>query len=540
MRIKNSCVSVLADGGTIHPETFMTNFTRPSLIRVCVIAVFAALAGCAWTPETGSRKPNIIYILADDLGYGELGCYGQRKIETPNIDRLSREGMRFTSYYSGSPVCAPSRCTLLTGHHTGHTPIRGNEALAKRGKGRSYYSDVLENPALEGQRPLPAGTQTIGTILQAAGYRTACVGKWGLGAAGNEGAPNKQGFDFFFGYTCQSLAHTYYPTHLYKNGERVMLRNRLLAPHVTQLAADADPGDPASYATFTQTDYAPDLMFAEIRTFVDQNRDRPFFLYWSTPIPHMALQAPYRWVDHYVKKFGDEAPYTGDKGYFPHRYPHACYAAMVSYLDEQVGLLVAQLKALGLYENTLILFSSDNGPTYNGGTDSPWFNSGGPFKSEKGWGKGSLHEAGIRVPLIASWPGRISPGSRSDHLCASWDVLPTLCEISGSAAPADTDGISFASTLLGRHVQREHVFLYWEYPESAGQQAVRMGRWKAIRSDIRKGNLKLALYDLGADLREENDVSAQHPDVVRQMEQLMREARVSPTADTFKLEALGD
>jgi arylsulfatase len=516
----------------------MTDQTRRAFLTHSSLTAFTVFSGCTHRHSTPSRKPNIVYILADDLGYGDLGCYGQRKIETPNIDRLRSTGMRFTSHYSGSPVCAPSRCVLLTGKHSGHAYIRGNDEWSERGKVWDFQA-MIDDPKLEGQRPLPADTQTIGSLLQSGGYQTACVGKWGLGAPGTEGTPNRQGFNLFFGYNCQRQAHTYYPKHLYRNEERVMLRNDVVFPG-TKLDAGSDPCDPASYARYTLTDYAPDLMFDEIQSFVNANSTRPFFLYWSTPIPHVALQAPPRWVDHYVKKFGDETPYSGKQGYFPHRHPHACYAAMVSYLDEQVGLLVKQLKALGLYDNTLIFFTSDNGPTFNGGTDSPWFNSGGPFKSEAGWGKCSLHEGGIRVPLVAAWPGRIKPGSQSDHPCAFWDILPTLCEVAGVAPPADTDGISFAPTLFGQRTQREHEYLFWEYPEAGGHQAVRQGRWKAIRSGIKKGNMRIALYDLETDLREEKDVAAQHPDIVSQMEQLMRDARTPPALDTFKLKALGD
>ena len=508
--------------------------TRRDFIRSAVTALTVSVTGCRSLPrQDASRKPNIIYILADDLGYGDLGCYGQGKIETPHIDRLCREGMRFTSHYSGSPVCAPSRCVLLTGKHSGHAAIRGNDEWRERGPVWDYQA-VCENPALEGQRPIPAGTVTLGTQLQAAGYRTACVGKWGLGAPGTEGAPNRQGFDHFFGYNCQRQAHTYYPCHLYRDDDRVVLRNESVAPGA-KLEPGADPLDPASYRRFSLTDYAPDLMFDEIRTFVAASRDQPFFLYWATPIPHVALQAPQRWVDYYVKKFGDEAPYTGDKGYFPHRYPRACYAAMVSSLDEQVGELVAHVKRLGLYENTLICFSSDNGPTYNGGADSVWFASGGPFRCEQGRGKGSLYEGGIRVPLIAAWPGRIRSGSQSDLPCAFWDMLPTFCELAGVSAPTDTDGISLVPTLLGKSGQREHASLYWEYPEAGGQQALRMGRWKALRKELRKGQAKTLLFDLESDPCETEDVAGLQAELVSRMERLMREAHVQPERDVFRL-----
>jgi arylsulfatase len=280
-------------------------------------------------------------------------------------------------------------------------------------------------------------------------------------------------------------------------------------------------------------------MFRELYDFVDQSKAKPFFLFWATPIPHAALQAPQRWVDYYVKKFGDEKPYLGDKGYFPQRYPHAAYAAMISYLDEQVGMLVKQLKDLGLYENTLIIFTSDNGPTYNGGTDSPWFNSAGPFKSEFGWGKGFTHEGGFRVPMIASWPGKIRQGSASEHVSAFWDVLPTLCELSGTKIPEDTDGISFLPELTGSR-QKAHPYLYWEFPETGGQQAVRMGKWKGIRQNIKKGNLKIELYNLETDMQEQVDLSTQFPEIVRQMEQIMVREHVPAQQEIFRMKAIGD
>jgi len=518
----------------------MAACSRRSFVRGTAGSALALFSGCALPPlAKRTRQPNIIVILADDLGYGDLGCFGQNKIETPHIDRLARGGLRFTAHYAGSPVCAPSRCVLLTGRHSGHAAIRGNDEMPARGRVWDYQA-VIEDPRLEGQRPLPAGTPTLASRLRAAGYATACVGKWGLGAPGSEGAPDRQGFDFFFGYNCQRQAHTYYPCHLYRNTQRVFLRNAAVAPGV-RLAPGADPLDPASYAPFEQPDYAPDLMFREIRTFVDTHRDRPFFLYWATPLPHVALQAPKRWIDHYVRKFGDEPPYAGHAGYFPQRYPRACYAAMVSYLDEQVGLLVNQLQSLGLSENTLILFTSDNGPTYNGGTDSPWFGSAGPFKAEKGWGKGSLHEGGIRVPLITAWPGHIAPDTQSDQPSAFWDLFPTLCDAAGTAVPDNaTDGISLLPTLLGQSGQRRHDYLFWEYPEAGGHQAVRQGRWKAIRSGLARGKPVTALYDLERDPREEHNVAGEHPDIVARLEQLMREAREPPVLEAFKLKALGD
>ena len=273
-------------------------------------------------------------------------------------------------------------------------------------------------------------------------------------------------------------------------------------------------------------------------SFIEENSGEPFFFYWATPIPHVALQAPQRWVDYYVEKFGDEEPYRGEKGYFPSRYPRATYAAMISYLDERVGELVQTLKEQGLYENTLIIFSSDNGPTFNGGTDSPWFNSGGPFLSERGWGKAFLHEGGIRVPMIAIWPGKIAPGTTSDHISAFWDLLPSLCEVAGLQPPEDVDGISYLPELLGEGDQEQHPYLYWEYPASGGQQAVRMGPWKAIRKNIRQGNLKIELYNLEEDIQEQHDVASEYPEIIQEIELIMKREHVSPELERFRMEAL--
>lgn len=483
------------------------------------------------------NHPNIVFILADDLGYGDLGCYGQKKIETPNIDKLSANGMKFTQHYSGAPVCAPSRCVLLTGKHMGHSYIRGNDEWFERGKVWDYRA-MLADSTLEGQRPLPENEITIAQLIKKAGYTNGIVGKWGLGAPNTNSTPLHKGFDFFYGYNCQRQAHTYYPVHLYKNDHREYLKNDTVAPN-TKLDSGADPFNLKNYSKFTLNEYSGDLMFKETTEFINENASRPFFLFYATPIPHAPLQAPQRWVDYYVKKFGDEMPYVGDKGYFPHRYPHAAYAAMISYLDEQVGLLIQQLKDLGIYDNTLIIFSSDNGPTYNGGTDSPWFNSAGPFKSEFGWGKGFTHEGGFRVPLIASWPGQIKPGSVSNHISAFWDVLPTICELTGIKIPQNTDGISFLPELNGEK-QKKHDYLYWEFPETGGQQAVRMGKWKGIRQNIGKGNLKIELYNLETDLQELHDVSNQNPDIVAKIEQIMRKEHVPATQEIFKMKALGD
>lgn len=490
------------------------------------------------TEDRQTRKPNVVYLLADDLGYGELGCFGQEKIETPHIDKLAESGIKFTRHYAGAPVCAPSRCSLLTGLHMGHAFVRSNDEWRERGEVWDY-AKAAADPHLEGQRPIPANTITLGKILQKAGYVTGCVGKWGLGAPFTDGVPNKQGFDFFYGYNCQRQAHNYYPPHLWKNEEKIPLDNEVVVPG-TKLDEGADPYDPASYAKFTQKDYAPELMQQEVLAFVERNKDKPFFLYYATPIPHDPLQAPKRWVDYYHQKFGDEEPYLGDKGYFPNRYPHATYAAMISYLDEQVGELMAKLKDLGIYDNTLIIFTSDNGPTYAGGVDAPFFNSAKPFHCERGWAKGYVHEGGIRVPMVAAWEGHIKPGTQSGHISAFWDVMPTLAEITGAKTPDDIDGISFLPALTGQGVQREHEYLYWEFPSYEGQQAVRKGDWKAMRMNIFKGNMAIDLYNLKEDIVEEHSVADQHPEIVKDMERIMKKAHTQAPTVKFRMKQLGD
>ncbi len=515
----------------------MFNSNQRTLLHIG--AATLAAAGLSSCKEKTPEKPNIIYILADDLGYGDLGCYGQQLIETPNIDKLADNGVRFTQHYSGSPVSAPSRCVLLTGKHTGHAHIRGNDEWAERGEVWNY-AKAIEDPNLEGQRPIPAGTPTIGTVLQAAGYTTGCVGKWGLGAPNTEGIPNKQGFDFFYGYNCQRQAHTFYPNHLWKNEEKHLLDNKLVAPH-TKLQEGADIYNTASYVDFNLNEYSAELMQNEVMDFIDRNSDQPFFMYYANPIPHLPLQAPQEWVDYYVKKFGEEEPYTGDKGYFPTRYPRATYAAMISYMDWQVGQIVEKLKEEGIYENTLIIFTSDNGPTYHvGGADSPYFNSGGLFKCEYGWGKGFAREGGIRIPMIASWPNKIDGSSVSDHISAFQDVMPTFCEIADSEIPQGIDGISFLPELTGAEDQPEHEYLYWEFPAYKGQQAVRMGKWKAYRQHIFEGNMEVELYDLENDIQEQDDVANQFPEIVKKMEQIMKEAHTTAALDRFKIKQLGD
>ena len=483
------------------------------------------------------EQPNIIYILADDLGYGELGVFGQKIIETPNIDALAKNGMIFTDHYSGSPVCAPSRSVFITGQHTGHTPIRGNDEWGERGDTWNYQA-MFDNPFLEGQRPIPDSTITIAEVLKSAGYATGMVGKWGLGAPTTEGLPNRQGFDFFYGYNCQRQAHTLYPMHLWRNEERHLLDNKNVAPHAN-LADGVDPNDPASYADFELNDYAPELMHREALKFMDENKDNPFFLYYASPLPHVPLQAPKKWVNYYKSKLGEEAPYTG-KSYFPNQSPRATYAAMISYLDEQVGDLVNKLVEIDQYQNTLIIFTSDNGPTYTGGADTPFFDSAKPFKTEKGWAKGFVHEGGIRVPMIASWPGEIKYGSKSNHISAFQDMMPTFCDIVGEPIPSSNDGISILPVLMGESGQMQHDYLYWEFPAYKGQQAVRMGKWKAIRREIFEGNMAIELYDLETDISEQQDLAGSYPKIVEQIAEIMKTAHTPSYLERFKFPQLGD
>jgi len=500
--------------------------------------IFFGLITFSCQEKEAPKKPNIIYILADDLGYGELGVYGQEKIQTPNIDALASNGMLFTQHYSGAPVCAPSRYMLLTGKHAGHARIRGNDEWAERGDVWDYEKAV-NDPNLEGQRPILNTTVTLGKVLQNAGYKTAVVGKWGLGAPLTEGIPNKSGFDLFYGYNCQRQAHQLYPKHLWKNEEKIWLENELIAPR-TKLDSTANIADIKSYQKFEQKQYAPALMQQEVLQFIDDNKDQPFFMYYASPLPHLPLQVPHEYVDKYVKLFGEEDPYVGNRGYFPNRYPNAAYAGMITYLDDQVGEIIAKLKELDLYDNTIIVFTSDNGPTYTGGVDAEYFNSAKPFPNNYGRTKGFTYEGGVRVPMIASWPGKIEAGSTTDHISAFWDVMPTFGELVKSEVPNDIDGISFLPTLLGDKTQTEHEFLYWEFPSYQGQQAVRMGDWKGVRKNIFKGNMIVELYDLKTDPAESNDVAALNPEIVAQIEAIMKREHTPAELDRFKIKELGD
>ncbi len=364
---------------------------------IILLLVILILLGCHTPAEKFNQPPNIIFFLADDLGYGEVGVYGQEKIRTPNIDALAKNGMRFTQHYSGSPVCAPARCVFLTGKHTGHAFIRGNDEWKERGDVWNYEKACLD-PALEGQRPIPGQTVTIAKLLKKAGYKTSIVGKWGLGAPESEGVPNRQGFDYFYGYNCQRQAHNLYPPHLWENDKKSPLNNEMVIPH-TKLDSAVDIYNEHSYATFSQKDFAPEKIQQKALAFIIQNTDNPFFLYYASPLPHLPLQAPKKYVDKYRTIFSDDAPYSGDNGYFPNRYPRATYAAMISYLDSQLGELVSVLKEAGIYDNTVIIFSSDNGPTYTGGVDFNFFESSKPFSNGYGRTKGFLYEGSFNCKL---------------------------------------------------------------------------------------------------------------------------------------------
>jgi arylsulfatase len=447
----------------------MTAFVLAALLSVACQASSAE-------PAPEPRRPNIVLVVADDLGLGELGCYGQERIETPRLDRMAREGLRFTRFYSAAPVCAPARCSLLTGLHGGHAFVRDN----------------FELPG-EGQLPLPAATVTLPRLLCAAGHETAMVGKWGLGPVGTSGAPDEQGFAHWFGYTCQRQAQTFYPSHLWRDGKRVRLRGN---------RPDGLAG----------TEYAHDLFLAEVERFLRAEHGRPFFLYLPFTLPHLALQPEEEDLARYAGRF-EERPYRGERGYVPHLTPRAAYAAMITRLDADVGRVLDLLAELGLERDTLVLFTSDNGPTPDGGgVDTRFFDSTGGLRGHKG----SVYEGGIRVPLIARWPGRVPAGATSDWLGAHYDLMPTLLEVVGLPRPEGLDGLSFAAELAGRDAP-EHDFLLWEFHGYGGQQAVRVGRWKGVRAELHAGLGPLELYDLEADLAEQHDVAAEHPEVVAQL-----------------------
>lgn len=493
---------------------------------------FGWLLSAGFNPQLHSaepvRKPNIVFILADDLGYGDLSCYGQQKFKTPNIDRLATGGMRFTANYSGHNVCAPARCVLMSGRHPGHAYIRENRGGLGAG--------------VEGQEPVPAGELRLPLTLKQLGYTIGGFGKWGLGPVGSTGDPLKQGFDRFYGYNCQAVAHNYYPTHLWDNDQRIALDNPKFPAH-QRLSAAADPTDARVYAGFTGKDFAPDLIAEQARRFIRENKDRSFYLYFATTVPHLALQVPEDSLEEFEGRF-PEVPYVGNRGYLPHRAPRAAYAAMITRLDREVGRLIDLVQQLGLQQDTIFVFTSDNGPLYDqlGGTDTDFFNSASGFRGRKG----SYYEGGFRVPLLVQWQGRIPAGTTSHRVTGFEDWLPTLLELVGakSATPRDIDGISFAPALFGKK-QKERPFLYRESPGYGGQQCVRVGDWKAIRQNLnpspRGKNLKFGaveLYNLANDPSETTDVATKHPQVVRKLERIMRLQHTR--SDLWPIQALDD
>ncbi len=449
-----------------------------------------------------NKKPNIIFILADDLGYGDLGVYGQQKFSTPNIDRLAAGGMLFTQHYSGSTVCAPSRSALMTGMHTGHTVVRGNKEVRP-----------------EGQYPIPDETYTLAEVFKSAGYVTGAFGKWGLGFPGSEGDPLNQGFDNFFGYNCQRFGHNYYPRHLWSNNDSLVLEeNKGLAKGI----------------------YAPELIHAKSLEFMDNNKDKPFFLYIPSIIPHAELAAPEPVMKRHRGKYPVEKAYKGyDNGpeyregpYESQEETHAAFAAMVEVLDTQIGEIVKKTEELGIADNTIIVFTSDNGPHLEGGADPEYFDSNGPLKGFKR----DLYEGGVRVPMIIKWPNVVKPDSQSDHISAFWDIMPTFTEIIETEIHENIDGLSFLPTLKGDvgH-QKKHEYLYWEFHELGGRQAVRKGNWKAVKYNVfDASNSEIELYDLSDDIGEERNVASQNPQVLTEMEEILNSARTPSEVFTFE------
>ncbi|MFI3321134.1 MAG: arylsulfatase [Rikenellaceae bacterium] len=476
-----------------------------NLILISTAVVATSCASEQKAPEV--VKPNVIYILADDMGIGDLGCYGQQLIETPNIDKLAAQGMIFSNHYAGCTVSAPSRSALLSGQHTGHTSIRGNRELT----------------GMEGQEPMDGTTYTIAKMFKDAGYATGAFGKWGLGIVGSEGDPKNLGFDKFYGYNCQREAHRYYPQHIWDNDQKVVFTENKGGKQVV---------------------YAPDVIQKETIKFIQDNKDKPFFTYVAIVQPHAELIVPQdEIIDKYRAKIKEEKPYVatqkgaeyGDPDFDTMPYcsqpeARATYAAMVERVDKYVGEIVAELEKQGILDNTLIMFSSDNGVHIEGGADPDFFDGNGPFRGYKR----DFTEGGVHVPFIANWNGKIPAGSSSDHVSAFWDMLPTFAEIAGVELKGDIDGISMTPTLFAKgQGQKEHDFLYWESTISyGGSQAVRVGDWKIIRSKIgTKGfdNADIEVYNIKNDVEELNNVAAEHPEIAQKGIEIMnREHTLNP------------
>lgn len=467
---------------------------RLPLLALLLTALFFQASTTLQASEV--RPPNVIYILADDLGYGDLSCYGQEKFQTPHIDALAERGMRFTQHYSGSTVCAPSRCSLMTGMHTGHTPVRGN---------------AEHQP--EGQAPMPADTYTVAEHLRGAGYKTGLFGKWGLGHPGSVSEPLKMGFDQFYGYNCQRMAHCYYPAFLWNDDERELLWGNVASK---------------------QSDYAPDFIHQQALSFIRKNKDKPFFCYYAAIQPHADMVAPEQYMERYRGKYLPEAAYP-EGHYATQPEAHAAFAAMVSVLDDYVGEITAELESLGLAENTLVIFTSDNGPHIEGGHDPKYFDSNG---IQRGF-KRDLYEGGIRVPMIASWPGQIKEGTLSAHVSAFWDFMPTMAELIGRPLANRVDGISMLPSLLGKPGQKQHDYLYWEFPAMKGRVAIRKGNWKAVRYNVAVNRSSpLELYDLSSDPSESKNVAEENPKILKELESLMKKAREEAPNSSLNLSQL--
>ena len=459
----------------------------PSLSQFATL--FAATLAVA-SNAAAAGPPNIIFVLADDLGYGDLGCYGQQQLSTPHLDRMAAEGIRFTSHYAGSTVCAPSRCVLLTGKHIGHASVRGNQ-------GGLIKDDEL----------------TIAKMLRAAGYTTGCVGKWGVGHPPPNDDPARNGFEYFYGYVNMFHAHNFYPEFIIRNGERVPLRN-VLAPKWKQ--TPARPGREGRGVAEKRVDYVPDLVTEEALAFVERNRDRPFFLYYALNVPH---------ANNEGGNDGMEVPSHGEFEQRGWPKPEKGFASMIRNLDRDVGRLIEKLKECEIDDQTIVFFSSDNGPHQEGGHQMPFFDSNGEWTGMKR----DLYEGGIRVPLIVRWPEKIVGGTVTNHVCGFQDVMPTLAELAATKVP-DCDGISFFPTLVGdAEHQQTHPHLYWEFSEKGGKQAVLKGKWKGVRLDWRdQPNGPLQLFDLETDPSEAKDVAAQYPEVTRTLDAIMDREHVAP------------
>jgi len=497
--------------GALVPR-FVARIRRAGAIALALAAASLAPAQDGPVPP---RPPNIVFVLADDLGYRELGCFGQERIRTPRLDQLAREGMRLLRHYAGAPVCAPSRGVLMTGKHPGHAAVRDNKEAQP-----------------EGQWPLPAGEPVLAAVLHEAGFATGAFGKWGLGAFGTSGDPLARGFDRFFGYICQRHAHSYWPAFLWDDRQRLTLANEPAVPGAGRLADGSDPNDPAAYARFVGSDYAPDRIRDAALAFVRAHRERPFFLFYPSPLPHLALHVPAAELEAYASTFA-ETPYVGDRGYTPHRTPRAAYAAMITRLDREVGELLDALDAAGIAGDTIVVFTSDNGATHSpvGGTDVDFFASCGELRGRKG----SLYEGGIRVPTIVRWPGRVAAGSQSDMISGFEDWLPTLAATCG-AQTARGDGIDLLPMLRGE-AQPARTFLYREFPGYGGWQAVWQGDHKLVRRRLQEpAKATTELYDLAADVGEQRDLAADAPERVRAM--LAIAAREHTPSAVFPLPAL--